>query len=114
MLKDYISLPYPPVPKTQALTSITFKPAALGGSLTLPEIYDWHYHNSATHPLFAFADAPNSVREISWSEAVQAMHTVGRIVKSRLSNEEFETKIPIVAILAATGLQLRESVTLSF
>jgi hypothetical protein len=101
-------LPVPPLPDIQALSSPTFKKPVLDGSLTLPEIYDWHYHNSPNHPIFIYEDAPDSTRIILWPEAVRAIHTAARLVNVtvRMPNLALENNVrPIVGILAASGMR---------
>ncbi|KAL4264659.1 Adenylate-forming Reductase [Pleurotus pulmonarius] len=97
---DFDTLPYPPVPKTQALSSLTFKPPPLDGSLTIPEFYDWHYHNSPEHPVLIFPEEDGSQRTIKWAETTQAIHTCARILQRTISAEQgAET---IVGIFAAS------------
>jgi hypothetical protein len=106
MRNNYITLPIPAPPKTQALNSTTFTLPPLDGSLTLPEIYDFHLERSPNHPLFVYADGFGSTRVILWCEAVRGVHQAGRIVRSRL---EVEQAVPIggrpvIAILALAGM----------
>ena len=100
---EYFSLPIPPVPNTQALKSNTFKCPPLDGSLTLPEIYDWHYHNTPDHPLFVFADEADENHTILWPQVVRAAHEAGRIVRSRVPRDDKLSSAPVVAIVAAVG-----------
>lgn len=104
------ALPVPPLPDTQALSSKTFKKPPLDSSLTIPEIYDWHYVNSTEHPLFVYADSHGEVKSILWPEAVRGVHTAARIVRERVSprvaKDEPEGGPRIVGILAASGLLL--------
>lgn len=98
---DFDILPYPPVPKTQALSSLTFKPPPLDGSLTIPEFYDWHYHNSPEHPVLIFPEEDGRQRTVKWAETTQAIHTCARILQRTISAEQgAET---IVGIFAASG-----------
>lgn len=101
----YQILPTPPLPPTQALTSNTFKPPPLDGSLTVPELYDWHLHNTPNHPLFVYSDEAGKDHTILWPEAVRAVHRAGRIVQSRLQSSCTNTSESpkVVAILAAAG-----------
>jgi hypothetical protein len=94
------------LPKTQALNSKTFRvPQALADdSLALPELYDWHSENSPNHPLFVFEDEPKSIRTIFWPEAVRAIHRAAYRVSSAIEDDTSLTRIPVVAILAATGM----------
>ncbi|KAJ8690362.1 hypothetical protein PTI98_011791 [Pleurotus ostreatus] len=97
---DFDILPYPPVPKTQALSSLTFKPPPLDGSLTIPEFYDWHYHNSPEHPVLIFPEEDGRQRTVKWAETTQAIHTCARILQRTISAEQgAET---IVGIFAAS------------
>ncbi|TFK52863.1 acetyl-CoA synthetase-like protein [Heliocybe sulcata] len=99
---DYKCLPLPPLPSTQALSSPTFRPPPLDGSLTLPEIYDWHYHNTLNHPLFAYADEDGVDHEILWPLAVRAIHRVGHILRPRVGSHETQDGPAVVAVLAAS------------
>ena len=104
LFTEYFSLPIPPVPNTQALESNTFKCPPLDGSLSLPEIYDWHYHNTPDHPLFVFADEADENHTILWPQAVRAVHEAGRIVRSRVPRDDKRSSTPVVAIVAAVGM----------
>lgn len=103
---DYITLPIPAPPNTQALSSTTFTLPPLDGSLTLPEIWDFHYEHSPNHPRFVYADDSSSTHTIFWAQTVRAMHQAGRIVRSRLAVDEVAPPSgrPIIAILALSGM----------
>ncbi|KAF8895224.1 hypothetical protein BD779DRAFT_1498243 [Infundibulicybe gibba] len=73
----------PPPPRTQALKSATFRPPPLDGSLTLPELFDWHLTNSPRHRLFVYANEDGSTRNICWPEAVGAVLTGAKILRER-------------------------------
>ncbi|EPQ50791.1 hypothetical protein GLOTRDRAFT_50066 [Gloeophyllum trabeum ATCC 11539] len=89
-------------PQTQALSSPTFRPPPLDGSLTLPEMYDMHYSHTPHHPLFVFADSQGVTHEILWPTAVCAVHQVGHILWPRVGSPISAGRRPIVAILAAS------------
>lgn len=93
----------PPHPQTQALTSKTFSPPPLDGSLTLPEIFDWHLEHSKEHRLFVFPKGNGEVRNILWPEAVRAIHTGARIVRQIMGWRSGIEVVPVVSILAASG-----------
>lgn len=93
----------PPLPDTQALTTKTFKKPPLDGSLSVPEIYDWHYINSPEHPLFVYSDSQGEVKSILWPEAVRGVHTAARTVRARVPMAKQEGGPRIVGILAASG-----------
>lgn len=104
----YKSLPIPPLPRTQALNSKTFRPPPIDGSLTVPEIYDWHLENSPEHPLFMYSNDDGTSTTIKWSEGVKAIHRAGRLIQ-RLTGCQSPAKVPILAILANTGILNRPS-----
>jgi hypothetical protein len=103
---NYVNLPIPAPPRTQALSSTTFTLPPLDGSLTLPEIYDFHLQHSPNHPAFIYADAPGSTRTILLNEVIRGLHRAGRIVRSCITGENMELPHgrPIIAILALAGI----------
>ena len=98
-----VSLGLPPIPKTQALTSTTFRPPPLDGSLTIPELYDWHYENSPDHPLFIYSDDDGEVTTIKWPQAVRAVHRAGHMARELARQNQLPTR-PVFAILAGNGI----------
>jgi hypothetical protein len=103
---NYVSLPIPPPPQTQALNSPTFIIPPLDGTLTLPEIFHFHLQHSPNHPAFVYADGPGSTRTILWHEVVRGLHQAGHIVRSRVEVEQVERphERPIIALLALAGM----------
>jgi hypothetical protein len=95
------ALPAPP--PTQGLQSKTFRPPPLDGSLTLPEIYDWHLENTPDHRLFIFSDDNQNTRTIHWPEAVRAVYNGVRYLQNTIDLKPNSETVPIVAILAAEG-----------
>ncbi|EKM49937.1 uncharacterized protein PHACADRAFT_213717 [Phanerochaete carnosa HHB-10118-sp] len=102
------TLRLPGLPRTQALTSTTFTSPPLDGSLTVPELYDWHYANSPRHPLFVYSDHDGATTTIYWPDACMAVHRAGRIAISIAQEHPPRSNKgrPIFAILAGN-----ESVT---
>lgn len=92
-------------PNTQALSSKTFHPPPLDGSLTLPQIYDWHARNTPNHRLFVFANDDRTLRNIYWPEAVNAIWTGAMLIRGHLSQKSLN-KTPIVAIVSMSGMVL--------
>ncbi|KAJ3522383.1 hypothetical protein NM688_g8882 [Phlebia brevispora] len=92
-------LPIEAPPRTQILTSATFQAPPLDGSLTLPEIYDWHAEHSPEHPLFVYGNEEGPVHTITWAEAVRGIHRAGRIVRDAVIPVHTDS-VPVVAILA--------------
>lgn len=97
----YKILPIPPPPATQARASRTFRAPPIDGSLTVPEMFDWHLVNTPNHPLFVYSDDHGKEHVILWTHGVRAIHRSARIVMDRVKPKA--TEIPVVAILAATG-----------
>lgn len=83
---DYQVLPIPPIPNTQALSSTTFKPPPLDGSLNLPEICEWNARNNPEHPVFVYAGDDGEEHEILWPGLVSAMLRVSNFVESAISS----------------------------
>ncbi|ESK93540.1 hypothetical protein Moror_1627, partial [Moniliophthora roreri MCA 2997] len=52
-------------------------PPPLDGSLTLPEVYDWHRERFPNHRLFIYIRNNGTIRNITYSEAVAAIHASG-------------------------------------
>ncbi|THH28009.1 hypothetical protein EUX98_g6169 [Antrodiella citrinella] len=97
---NYKVLPFKALPNTQALTSKTFRPPPIDGSLMIPQLYDWHLKHTPNHPLFVYAEDDGTEKIIYWPTAVRAMHRGGRIVQSRL-RADLPAK-SIIAILCST------------
>ncbi|KAJ7229429.1 hypothetical protein B0H12DRAFT_1147826 [Mycena haematopus] len=89
-------------PQTQALSSSTFSPPPLDGTLTVAEMYDWHGQNTPHHRLFVYARDDGSIRTVYWPEAVQAVYMGARILRERFGWKPGMGKLPVVGILAAS------------
>ncbi|KAJ7206143.1 hypothetical protein B0H12DRAFT_1243356 [Mycena haematopus] len=87
-------------PTPQGLSSTTFRPPPLDGSLSFPEIFDHHAINSPTHPLFRYIDAEGVVQTITWSHAVRGFHAAAHITRQQIGAESADIR-PVVAIVAA-------------
>ncbi|TFK37074.1 hypothetical protein BDQ12DRAFT_221196 [Crucibulum laeve] len=85
----------------QATTSTTFTPPPLDGSLSLPEIFDYHASQSPHHPLFVYEEN-GLVEVITWSHAVRAIHTAARYIDRFLSPDGTHNRSTVIAILANT------------
>jgi hypothetical protein len=48
------------------------------GSLSVPEMFDWHYHHNPDHPLFVYPEDDGTTKRISLKHSVEAMHRAGR------------------------------------
>lgn len=100
--KRYVRLPITGIPNTQGLSSKTFRVPPLDGSLTLPEIWDWHLEYSPNHPLFVYNEKDGSQTTLYFREAIHAIHRAGWLVRSRLPEAILDTR-PVIAILAMSG-----------
>lgn len=92
----------PLAPQTQALSSLTFKPPSLDGTLSIGQIYDWHFRNTPNHRLFVFAQADGSIRTILWPEAVHAIYVGAKLLRDRFNWIPGVIETPVVGILAAS------------
>lgn len=97
---------YTSFPTPQAVQSRTFTVPPLDGTLSLPEIYDWHRLHSPNHSLFVYQDGFSEVRTITWSHAVRAIHVAARLVEAALkSTSNGSSRLStVVGVLAMTGL----------
>lgn len=102
---DHRILPIPPLPNTQALDSKTFKLPPLDGSLTIPEIYDWHLQHTPDHPLFAYVESNGAERVVRWDEGVRASYRAANIFLRNVARSPNVKggKETVVAILSAAG-----------
>ena len=97
-------------PRSQGLESSTFKPPTLDGSVSFPELYDWHYHHSPDHPAFIFDDPSrsesNDLCVYRWKTVVSAIHRTGRRILSLfgLTLPLDPERLPVIAVLAAAGI----------
>ncbi|KAK6984778.1 acetyl-CoA synthetase-like protein [Favolaschia claudopus] len=92
----------PKVARNQALSCTTFKPPPLDGTLSVPQMCDWHYQNSPDHALFCFSRADGSAQTIYWPEAVHAIWVGAKILRDRFNWVPGAAKTPVIAILATS------------
>ncbi|CCM02378.1 uncharacterized protein FIBRA_04473 [Fibroporia radiculosa] len=92
--------PLRPLPQTEALCKTTFLRPPLDGSLTLPEIFDWHAAHNPKHRVFVYLKN-GGIESICWLETVKAIKVAARIMRSRFRMEGSEGS-PIVGILATS------------
>ena len=106
-LKDMTDvLPTPPTP--QAVNSKTYVPPPIDGSLSMPQIIDYHLHNTKNHPIFRFERADGSLRTMLWPEAAQGVHRAARIITKLLNGAPgaYSANPPVVSFLAQSTLDL--------
>lgn len=85
------------------MTSTDFSRPPLDGSLSITELYDWHYVHNSDYPLFVFEDQPGSLRTISMGEGVQGIHRATSYINGVVGVAEKKQVSYIVAILSASG-----------
>jgi acyl-CoA synthetase (AMP-forming)/AMP-acid ligase II len=90
----------------QGLSSSTFRPPPLDGSLLLPDVFEHHAQHSPDHPLFVYADEDKITRTITWYRAVKAFQTAAHISRIQVKVTDRESVPHVVAILASAGSQL--------
>ncbi|KAF8889028.1 hypothetical protein BD779DRAFT_1439590 [Infundibulicybe gibba] len=77
-----------------------FKQPPFDGSLTVPQIYDWHYHHNPQHPVFVYPNLGGGTSEIPFAELVPAAHRAGRYVVESMGLPMESQSFPLAAIIA--------------
>ncbi|KAJ6472708.1 hypothetical protein C8R47DRAFT_1295530, partial [Mycena vitilis] len=72
------------------------------GSLTIPQIYDWHSKNTHFHRLFVYAREDGTTRTICWPEAVQAVYVGAQILRNRFGWAAGSSQMHVVSVLASS------------
>lgn len=81
----------------------------LDGSLTLQEIYDFHYTNNPDHPVFVYSNVNGDLKYLTYTEVVPAAHRAARIVAkiAKIDLNASSATFSSIAIVASAGeLQL--------
>ncbi|KAK0199436.1 NRPS-like enzyme [Desarmillaria ectypa] len=87
------------LPAPQGVSSSTYNPPPLDGSLTVPELFDYNGFHSAKHTLFRYNNLDNGEsRSITWAEGVAAFHVAGHYFREHINDES----PVVVGILANT------------
>ncbi|TFY77866.1 hypothetical protein EWM64_g6143 [Hericium alpestre] len=102
----------------QGMNSSTWQAPPLDGSLTLPEIFEYHSRHSPEHPLFVY---PNDLQEpqyILYPEVYRGMRKAAKLVSTHYQHVQQKydpdggDDAPIVGILATAGThRVEKSVT---
>jgi hypothetical protein len=53
----------PELPTPQAVCYSTFTPPPMDGTMTVPDVFDWHAEHSPDHVVFVLSDGPESETE---------------------------------------------------
>ncbi|KAF8148672.1 hypothetical protein B0H34DRAFT_736537 [Crassisporium funariophilum] len=85
-------------------SSRTFKLPPLDGSLTLPEIYDWHLDHNSSHTLFIFESNTVGYTHLTYADVVPAAYRAARYVGSAINVnvDNHHDVLKPVAILATS------------
>ncbi|KAF4618223.1 hypothetical protein D9613_011591 [Agrocybe pediades] len=90
------------VPRTQALSTKTFTPPPLDGSMLLPEMCDWHRQHSPDHPLFVYARQNGELQIITWTQVSEAIYTGAKLVRKTMGWKPGHKNTGVVGILAVS------------
>ncbi|KAK0223926.1 acetyl-CoA synthetase-like protein [Armillaria fumosa] len=77
----------------------------LNGSLTVPEIYDFHYDNNPNHAVFAYGNPEgNGITFVPYSKVIPAVHRAGWLIANAANFDLQQDRAarPLVAVLAAS------------
>lgn len=91
-----------------------FTKPPLDGTLTFPELFDFHWFHNPEHPLFKYeryvdgmtGEVEVEVEVVTWSRAVRAIHSAAAYVERACMDEYGGSGVPaggVVAILANIG-----------
>jgi hypothetical protein len=74
------------------------------GSLTLPEIFDFHYERNPNHPLFVYANT-GGVTNVLYSDVVPALHRAARLIAdvAGIDLDADPASFSTIAIMANSG-----------
>ncbi|SJL10486.1 uncharacterized protein ARMOST_13872 [Armillaria ostoyae] len=77
----------------------------LDGSLTVPEIYDFHYDNNSNHAVFAYGNPEgDGITFVPYSKVIPAAHRAGWLIANAANFDLQQDRAvrPLVAVLAAS------------
>ncbi|KZT73709.1 acetyl-CoA synthetase-like protein [Daedalea quercina L-15889] len=90
----------PPVPQTRDRSCTTFCVPPLDGSLTFPQLIDFHGQESANHRFFVYAEEDGTVESLTWFHVSEAVRRGALLVKERLGPKAGMAESTVVAILS--------------
>ncbi|EPQ58591.1 acetyl-CoA synthetase-like protein, partial [Gloeophyllum trabeum ATCC 11539] len=68
------------------MSTLTFSLPPSDGSLSIPQVYDYHYVHNAGAPLFKYRASNGEVKTLSWATSVRAIHRVARLIQAYVEN----------------------------
>ncbi|TFY78273.1 hypothetical protein EWM64_g5737 [Hericium alpestre] len=93
-------------PTLQGKSSATWLCPPLDGSLTVPEIFEYHARNSPKHPLFVYPDNRTGSRTILYPEALRAFRRAAKIASGHYQafrEKHGRATASTIGILAVAG-----------
>lgn len=86
----------------------TFALPPLDGSLTLPDLYEWHSKNSPNHPLFVYEDEPGRLRTILYGGFIHGLDRAARLCTKFVGTKAIQeggvnAPVPVVSIVGNLG-----------
>ncbi|KDQ07667.1 hypothetical protein BOTBODRAFT_166803 [Botryobasidium botryosum FD-172 SS1] len=95
----------PPTGAKHGVNSETFRSPPLDGSISVPQILDYHLAHSPSHPLFRYkphdaASIATGYKQILWRDVVRAVHRAARFVTRKVEESPVQAASPLIAILA--------------
>jgi hypothetical protein len=82
-----------------------FTPPPLDASLTIPEIYDFHYRVNPDHHVFVYPHAHGGLKYLNYSHVIPAADRAARFI-ANTTNRDFNSDVSAsspIAILATSG-----------
>lgn len=82
-----------------------FVPPPLDGSLSLTQIYDFHYRHNTNYTVFIHPTASGEQVDVTYKDVVPAIHQAARLT-AEIAGVDIEARlenIPAIAVLAASG-----------
>jgi hypothetical protein len=77
----------------------------IDGSLTIPEVFDWHAEHNPQYPLFVYPD-DDTLKYITMEETAHGMHRAARHYACHFTSLGHPPAVrdsPVVALFALTG-----------
>ena len=90
-------------------TCSTFALPPLDGSLTLPDLYEWHSRNSPKHPLFVYEDKPGKLRTILYGDFIYGLDRAAKLCTQVVGIEAIHEHVnaPVVSIVGNLGCPIQ-------
>lgn len=86
----------------QGTHSSTFTSPPHDTYLSVPEVYDWHWEHSSSHPFFVYHD-DNKATTVYWKDAAQAVYRIAKALAVELGTRNDAPKKPLVGLYSSSG-----------